>query len=174
MSSLSTTTFNATATVVQVSVSNGGVPKQPVPECHASKLGLDDDRQAHPSIHGGPRQALLLICAEAIDELRERGFPVYYGALGENVTTRGLDRRQVRVGQRYRVGAATIEITKMRQPCQQLDPYGKGIQKEIWDAKVKAGNPDTPRWGLAGFYAAVVRPGRIATGDLVMLLDQAV
>lgn len=162
------------AIVVQVSVSNGGVPKFPVPENHASKLGLDDDRQAHPQFHGGPRQALLLLCAEAIEELQSRGFPVFFGALGENITTRGLDRRTVRVGQRYRLGGATIEITKMRQPCHQLNPYGAGIQKEIWDAQVKAGDPSTPRWGLAGFYAAVLRPGRIAVGDPIQLLEQAV
>ena len=173
MSSPSTTT-SSPASVVQINVSNGGVPKLPVPEAHASKLGLDDDRQAHPQFHGGPRQALLLICEEALEELKAKGFPVYAGALGENVTTRGLDRRQVRLGQRYRVGGATIEITKMRQPCQQLSPYGQGIQKEIWDAQVKAGDPSTPRWGLAGFYAAVVRPGRIALGDLVHLIETPV
>jgi len=153
-----------------VNISGGGVPKLPVPEAHAGKLGLDDDRQAHPKIHGGPRQALLLIGAESIDELKDRGFPVFYGALGENITTRGLDRRSVRLGQRYRVGGATIEITKMRQPCLQLNPYGPGIQREIFDAQVKAGNPASPRWGLAGFYAAVLKPGRIAPGDPIQLL----
>ena len=160
-------------TVVQLSVSKGGVPKYAVPEARVHRLGMEGDRQAHPQFHGGPRQALLLICAEAVDELRERGWPVVYGSLGENVTIRGVDRKLVRVGQRYRVGGAIVEITKLRQPCHQLDPYGKGIQAEVWDALVKAGNPDTPRWGLAGFYASVVLPGRVAPGDAVELLEQA-
>lgn len=161
-------------TVVQLSVSNGGVPKYAVPEARVDRLGMEGDRQAHPKFHGGPLQALLLICAEAVDELRERGWPLVYGSLGENVTIRGLDRRLVRVGQRYRLGGAVVEVTKLRQPCHQLDSYGKGIQKEVWDSLVKAGNPDTPRWGLAGFYVSVALPGLITTGDAVELIEQAV
>lgn len=161
-------------TVVQLSVSNGGVPKYAAAEAQVHRLGMAGDRQAHPKFHGGPRQALLLICAEAVDELRERGWPLVYGSLGENVTVRGLNRKMVRVGQRYRVGGAIVEITKMRQPCHQLDVYGKGIQAEVWDALVKAGNPDSPRWGLAGFYASVFQAGLIQTGDVVELLEQAV
>ena len=49
-------------------------------------------------------QALLLITSEGIDELIEQGYPVFAGAMGENLTTLGLDRRQMRIGQRYRVG----------------------------------------------------------------------
>ena len=47
---------------------------------------------AHPDIHGGPRQAVLLIDADTVDELVARGYPVGYGALGENLTTSGIDR----------------------------------------------------------------------------------
>jgi MOSC domain-containing protein YiiM len=173
MSLPSTTTSNSAA-VVQVSVSNGGVPKYPVLQAHVGKLGLEGDRQAHPQFHGGVRQAVLMICAEAIEELQAAGWPVYFGALGENITVRGLDRRMVRVGQRYRVGAATLEITKLRQPCKQLDPYGEGIQKAVFDKQVKAGDATSPRWGLAGFYASVVEPGVVGPGDPVTLVAQAV
>ena len=71
---------------------------------------------------------MLLITAEAIDELIARGYPLYYGALGENLTTRGLDRRQLRAGQRFRVGSALIELTKVRVPARTLDVYGAGHQ----------------------------------------------
>ena len=69
-----------TGTIIQISISRGGVPKRPVPEGLLTPLGLDGDAHAHPEIHGGPRQAVLLITAEAIDELAARGYPVYYGA----------------------------------------------------------------------------------------------
>ncbi len=95
--------------------------------------------------------------AETIDELAARGYPVYYGAAGENLTVRGLDRRLLRTGQRYRVGTAVIELTSIRVPCSQLDIYGSGIQREIYDAGVKAGDITSPRWAMSGFYAAVVR-----------------
>ena len=62
-------------------------------------------------------QAVLLMTAEAVDELTALGYPIYYGAMGENLTTRGLDRRLLRVGQQYRVGSALIELTKVRVPA---------------------------------------------------------
>lgn len=161
------------ASVIQVSVSNGGVPKYPIASGHVTPLGIAGDRQAHPGIHGGPRQAVLLITAEGIDELKSRGFPLYPGALGENITTQGLDRRNVRLGQRYRIGETIIEITKMRQPCDQLSPYGDGIQAAVFDNSIKAGNTESPRWGLGGFYARVVQPGTIYPGDAIFLLEEA-
>ncbi len=161
------------AAVVQVSVSNGGVPKYPISAGKVTPLGIAGDVQAHPGIHGGPRQAVLLITSEGLDELKEQGYPLYPGALGENITSQGLDRRTVRLGQRYRIGEVVIEITKMRQPCAQLNPYGDGIQKAVFDPEVKAGNAQSPRWGLAGFYAKIVQSGRIQPGDSISLLEEA-
>jgi MOSC domain-containing protein YiiM len=160
--------------VLQVNVSNGGVPKRPVEAGRITPAGVIGDRQAHPHIHGGPRQALLLITQEGIEELKSAGFPLYPGALGENITTTGLDRRTVRVGQRYKLGEALIEITKLRRPCDQLSPYGEGIQSAVFDAEVKAGNTSSPRWGLAGFYASVLQPGTVRPGDTIVLLEEAV
>ncbi len=85
-----------TGRIVQINISRGGVPKRPIPEGAITPLGLEGDLCEHPEIHGGPRQAVLLIAAETVDELIARGYPLYYGALGENLTTRGLDRRQSR------------------------------------------------------------------------------
>jgi len=51
-----------------------------------------------------------------------------------------------------------------------LSVYGYGIQKAIYDAKVKARDASSPRWGLGGFYASVVQPGVIRPGDPIVLL----
>src|SRR5919198_32348 len=150
-----------TGTIIQINTSRGGLPKRPVPEAIATPLGLEGDSCAHPQIHGGPKQAVLLITAETIEELARRGYPVYPGALGENLTTRGLDRRQLRYGQRLRAGAALLEITKRRGPCDTLDVYGPAIKHEIFDKRVNAGDPTSPRWGMSGFYCAVIEPGPI-------------
>ena len=136
-------------------------------------MGLEGDSCAHPGIHGGQLQAVLLICSESIEELAAKGFRVFSGALGENLTAAGLDRRQMRPGQRYRIGEAVIELTKPREPCSTLDIYGQ-IHKEIYDQAVSHGDPSSPRWGLAGFYASVVQPGLIRQGDIIALLDQIV
>lgn len=134
-------------------------------------LGLAGDAHAHPQIHGGPRQALLLIASETIDELKARGYPVFYGALGENLTTRGLDRRELRVGHQLRAGAAVLEITKVRGPCAALDVYGPAIKGEIYDARVQAGDATSPRWGMSGFYARVIRPGAVHVQDEVAMIS---
>jgi MOSC domain-containing protein YiiM len=133
-------------------------------------LGLAGDACAHPAIHGGRRQAVLLIAAEVIDELKSLGYPVYYGALGENLTTRGLDRRQLRIGQQLRAGGALIEITKVRGPCASLDIYGPAIKREIYDKQVKAGDPTSPRWGMSGFYARVLQPGHVRPDDIIVIV----
>jgi MOSC domain-containing protein YiiM len=133
-------------------------------------LGLAGDACAHPAIHGGPMQAVLLITSESIDDLKARGYPVFYGALGENLTTRGLDRRQLRIGQQLRAGGALIEITKIRGPCASLDIYGPSIKQEIYDKQVKAGDPTSPRWGMSGFYARVVQSGSVRPDDIIIIM----
>jgi MOSC domain-containing protein YiiM len=55
-------------------------------------------------------------------------------------------------------------------PCATLDVYGSGIQAAMYDARVQAGNPDSPRWALSGFYASVVQPGSVVAGDAIALL----
>lgn len=158
-----------TGEVVQVNISQGGVPKLPVPLAKLTPFGIEGDRWAHPSIHGGPRKAVLLIASEVIGHLVKAGFPVAYGSLGENITTRGLDPRQMRVGHAFRVGNARIELTKLRVPCATLEPYGAGIQKQIFDNLARVGDPSSPVWGWSGFYAAVTEPGLIQAGDIISL-----
>jgi len=155
--------------ILQISTSRGGIPKYAVPEALFTSQGVEGDSHANSAIHGGPQKAVLLMTAETIDGLKERGFPVFYGAMGENLTTRGIDRRLLRAGQRYRVGAALIELTKIRVPCSAQDIYGVELKREVYDPAVQAGDPASPRWAMSGFYAAVIRPGLVRAGDPVAL-----
>jgi MOSC domain-containing protein YiiM len=157
-------------TVVQVSVSRGSIPKLAIPSGKLTEAGVAGDSWRYP-FHGGRRQAILLITIEGIDELISQGFPLFAGALGENLTTRGLDRRELRIGHRLRAGEAAIELTKIRTPCATLNVYGAGIQAAIYDARVHAGDPESQRCGLSGFYASVVRPGTVVAGDTIAILD---
>ena len=162
------------AAVEHIHTSLGGLPKFPVAEAVVHRLGIEGDAVAHPKFHGGPLQALLLITVEGIEELAAMGYPVFPGAMGENITTRGLDRRQMRTGQRYRIGPIIVELTKIRVPCAALDVYGPSIKKAVYDARMKAGNPDTPVWGLSGFYASVSEGGLIREQDMIRVIDHAV
>ena len=154
------------ASVVQVSVSPGGVPKRAVLFGELTEQGIAGDAWRYP-FHGGPRKAILVVTIEGIDELISQGFPLFPGALGENITTRGLDRRALRLGQRLRIGVAEVALTQIRAPCTTLDVYGSGIQAAMYDAQAQAGDPDSPRWGLSGFYASVVQAGTVRAGDTI-------
>jgi MOSC domain-containing protein YiiM len=158
-------------TLVQVSVSQGGVPKHAVTRGVVTPLGLEGDAFRNTALHGGPDQALLLIAGEALAELEQLGFAVFPGALGENLTTSGLPHRQWRVGQRFRIGSEVIiELTKLRQPCRTLKVYGERIGAEVIDAAVKACDTSSPKWGRAGFYARVIEPGVVEPGAPIELL----
>ena len=154
-----------TGSILQVNISRGGIPKLPVPQAAIGPLGIEGDSHAHPQIHGGPDKAVLLITLEGIDELIQRGYALYPGALGENLTIRGLDRRQFRAGQQLRAGSAMIEITRPRGPCVTLDVYGTALKREI-----KAGDPSSPAWGLSGFYARVLQSGTVRPDDIITIV----
>jgi MOSC domain-containing protein YiiM len=149
----------------------GGVPKLPVAEAVVTRLGIDGDLHNNPTIHGGPKKALLWITSEGLDELIAAGFPLYAGALGENLTTRGIDRRTLRFGQKWRIGEIVIELTRMRTPCGTIAVYGSGLGAAVYDQDEQAGDARSPRWGLGGFYAAVLQPGTLHVGDTVALME---
>jgi MOSC domain-containing protein YiiM len=121
-------------------------------------------------VHGGPRKAILIVASEAIEELVARGYPLFHGALGENLTTRGIDIRDIRIGDRLRAGGATLEITEPRGPCSALDVYGETLKEEISDDRVRALDYTSPRWGMCGFYASVVQPGEVRPDDIIAIV----
>jgi MOSC domain-containing protein YiiM len=159
-----------TGVVVQVSISPGGVPNRPIERGDVTLRGIVGDGWRHPAFHGIPKRAILLMTAEGLDEIKAMGFPVYPGALGENLTTSGLDRRVLRPGQRFRCGSAVIRLTEIRFPCGAINVYGKGIQQATCDARAMNGDPASELWGLSGFYAAVMEPGILLPGNSITLL----
>lgn len=154
-------------TIVQVSISPGGIPKRPIEQGEVTLRGISGDDWRNKKYHGGPDQALLLISMEDLRDLEREGYPVSPGALGENLTTEGLDFRAVRKGDVLRAGSVLLEITKLRQPCRTLDPFGPGIQKRLMDAAAKKGDVQSLVWGRGGFYARVIRGGVVRKGDSI-------
>jgi MOSC domain-containing protein YiiM len=157
--------------IIQVNISPGGLPKRAIPQGAISEAGLEGDLHVHPGIHGGPRKAVLLIASEVVDDLVARGFPVFYGALGENLTTRGIPVADLRIGDRLRAGEALLEITQPRGPCGALHIYGVSLKEEIYDERVKALDPGSRCWGRSGFYARVIEPGIVRANDVIVTLD---
>ena len=141
--------------IVQINVSAGGVPKTAVQRAEVGLLGLAGDGHRF-RLPGGPDKAVLLLASEVVDELKAEGWPVFYGALGENFTTRGMDHRGWSSGQRYRSGNVVIELTTAREPCRTLNPYGAGIQRRL---REKAGE--------SGYYAAVLAGGILLPNAII-------
>jgi len=145
------------AHIFQLNMSKGGVPKIPVREAQANWLGLVGDLQRDTEHHGGPERALCLYPLEHIIALQAEGHPVFPGALGENITTVGLDWTRITPGTRLRLGEnVVIEITRYTTPCET-------IATSFRDGRfVRVSQKVHPGWSRV--YARVLQPGRLQIG----------
>ena len=148
-------------TLAGIFISDGGVPKLPVPDAEVDVAGVAGDRQAKRRYHGRVWQALSLWSAEVVAQLHADGHPVSPGAAGENLSLAGLDWIQLRPGVRLQIGGALAEISMPVTPCRQIagcfadgDPWRIGHRRQR---------------GVTRWYASVVQPGRIAVGDRVVV-----
>jgi MOSC domain-containing protein YiiM len=109
-----------------------------------------------------------MIAVETIEALQRDGYPVFNGALGENLTTRGIDYREIRYGDRFRIGTGVVlEVTKRRAPCRTLTVYGADIGKALFDKEANAHDASSVKWGQAGFYCKVIAEGVVRPGDTI-------
>ncbi|MEU1283131.1 MOSC domain-containing protein [Kitasatospora sp. NPDC005856] len=104
-----------------------------------------------------------LIHRELLTELGESGFDVAPGALGENITTAGVDLLGLPVGAVLRIGPeAEVEITGLRNPCAQINDYRPGLLK-----KVLGRAEDGTIVRRAGIMGIVRTGGPVRPGDTV-------
>jgi MOSC domain-containing protein YiiM len=122
---------------------------------HRSRMARDPSGPNLRQVH--------LLHGELHDELRAQGFDVTPGALGENVTTRGVDLLALPTGSRLRLGGeAVVEVTGLRNPCVQLDRFRQGLMAAVLD------RDDRGRLvRKAGVMAVVVASGDVRPGDPV-------
>ena len=107
-----------------------------------------------------------LIQAELLDELAGKGFTITPGAVGENITTRGIDLLGLAQGTRVRLGAeAVIEITGLRNPCHQLNRMAPGLMDAVLSRA-----EDGSLIRRCGVMAVVVTGGVVRTGDKVAIV----
>jgi MOSC domain-containing protein YiiM len=122
---------------------------------HRSRVARDPSQPNLRQVH--------LIAAELHDELRGRGFPVAAGAMGENVTTRGIDLLGLPTGARLHLGAdAVVELTGLRNPCRQLDGLHDGLMTAVLSRDADGGLVRR-----AGVMGIVVAGGEVRARDLI-------
>ncbi len=150
-----------TGSVLQISASGGGVPKLAVDTADIGHRGVLGDVQAARQHHGRPWQALCLYSAERIEELNNEGHQLVPGAIGENLTITGVDWERMRSGLTMRIGEVTCVITAPAVPCAKnnrwfADGRSTRVSHDL--------HPGWSRW-----YASVLAPGTVSTGDAVAL-----
>jgi MOSC domain-containing protein YiiM len=126
-------------------------------------INLDGDDQADRSVHGGPDKAVYAYAMEDYEAWRrEDGIEISPGLFGENLTTVGLDLREARVGERWSVGSALLEVAQPRLPCFKL-----GIRMD---------DPRFPKRFLArgalGAYLRIIEPGEVRAGDGIVIVSR--
>jgi MOSC domain-containing protein YiiM len=146
--------------VAQLNVSQGGLPKLPVPSASVSWRGMDGDRQATRVHHGRPWQALCLWSTEVIGELHSQGHPIAAGLAGENITLTGLPWNEVRPGVRLRIGTVLCEVSLYALPC---------FQNKAWFLDGEFEVMHHERGPVSRVYATVLEPGDVAIGDDAVL-----
>ena len=148
-----------------INTSNGGVPKLSQPWAHVSTIGLSGDRQEDERSHGGADRAVSLYSFELIEALQGEGHPIAPGAIGENLTIRGIEWEQMLPDARLEIGDVLLEITKTASPCQKI--AGAFLNGNF----VRVSQKVHPGWSR--YYARVLREGVIHVGDRVVLRSPA-
>jgi len=123
------------------------------------RLNVDGDGQADLVGHGGEHRAVYVYDRSSYEHWadflgRDDLVP---GQFGENFTVEGMADDEVCIGDRYRIGGATFEVTQPRVTC-----YKVGLRLE---------EPRMPALlyshGRPGFYMRVFEEGEVGAGDAI-------
>ncbi|GIH20473.1 MOSC domain-containing protein [Rugosimonospora africana] len=120
---------------------------------HRSRVARDPSQPNLRQVH--------LIHSELHDELRDAGFTVSAGDMGENITTRGVDLLGLPTGARLRLGdSAVVEVTGLRNPCVQLNGFQSGLMSAVLGRDENGG-----LIRKAGVMGVVLTGGTVRPGD---------
>jgi len=121
-------------------------------------VNVGGDDQADRRVHGGVDKAVYAYASEDYEWWSgQLGRTLPPGTFGDNLTTQGIDVGGAVVGQHWRIGDVTLEVSEPRVPC-----YKLGIRMD---------NPGFPQLFSAahrpGAYLRIVEEGSLAAGDRV-------
>ncbi|WP_047547925.1 MOSC domain-containing protein [Psychroserpens sp. Hel_I_66] len=86
-----------------------------------------------------------------------------YGMLGENLTIKGLNEKELFIGDIFKVGKALVQITIPREPCYKFAVKfdSNRVLKQFIDH------------GFPGTYVKVLEEGEVSNGDTFELVEKA-
>jgi len=131
-------------------------------------LGIKDvhkDTVVDRKHHGGINKACYLFSADYYMYWKS----IYpdlkwdWGMFGENLTIEGLNESKLRIGDIYKLGTASIQISEPREPCYKLGVrFGnQAILKQF----IKHEHPGT--------YIKILKEGTVKIGDEFELIEQS-
>lgn len=140
-----------------------GGAKRPVPRAMLRYENFEGDGQGDQTNHGGPDKA---VCVYPLDHYshweKELDRKLTPGAMSENLTVSGALETEVCIGDVFRVGEATVQISQPRMPCNKL--AGKNGERLLakW----------VSRTGYTGFYTRVSSGGMVDAGEAFELTER--
>jgi len=138
--------------------------RAPGPKRSGLGSGLVGDYIGDGRHHGGDSQAVYAFQREDLDAWAYRlGRDLPNGSFGENLTTRGLEVNEARLGERWAVGPEVVlQVTTPRTPCATFRGWmGEKGWARLFSAEARP-----------GAYLSVITPGTIRAGDTVEVVSR--
>jgi len=127
-------------------------------------FGLVNDDQADKENHGGVDMRLHAYPVERYAFWNNKFMSkLGAGAFGENFATSGLLEEQIYVGDIYRIGTITVQLSQGRVPCQKLCTHTDIKELAYWFQKT----------GYTGWYYRILETGHVQAGDSIELIDRS-
>ncbi|WP_299795676.1 MOSC domain-containing protein [uncultured Shewanella sp.] len=131
-------------------------------------VGLDcvsGDAQADTRHHGGVDRVLHHFPREHYGQYRRWDMMSQFKdapAMGENISSVGLDENRVNIGDVIAIGDVELQVTQPRSPCFKLN-HQFGHREFAYAMQTS---------GLCGWFYRVLKPGHISHHDGVSLLER--
>jgi MOSC domain-containing protein YiiM len=140
------------------------IDKRPVTgPVRVGRLGLAGDQQADTRHHGGPEQAVYAYAREDLDWWAgQLGRELADGSFGENITSAGLDMASALIGEVWRLGGVTVQVTAPRIPCATFSGW---MAEPRWVKRFAQAN-------RTGAYLRVLGEGEVSAGDALEVVSR--
>ena len=116
------------------------------------EFGIEGDAHA-----GKWHRQVSLLAFEKIDDLRNKGGNVDFGAFGENLVVDGIELHKLPVGQQLQVGEVLLEVTQIGKECH-----------DKCAIYYQVGECIMPKNGI---FTRVLKGGKVKVGDQCTLID---
>ena len=130
-----------------------GTLKNEVSEANfIEEFGIEGDAHA-----GKWHRQVSLLAFEKIDDFRNKGGNVDFGAFGENLVVDGIELHKLPVGQQLQVGEVLLEVTQIGKECH-----------DKCAIYYQVGECIMPKNGI---FTRVLKGGKVKVGDQCTLID---